>query len=498
MSGYQSKLLIVRYKIYKYRKTNHFFQRISRMSTASPEVAKALQIEIQHIEKGTDLKRVAVISRIGMKIASAISDQIDADAETASSSALIELAERLTGSLNHGHLREIVVKADSGFIILQFINQKYMLFGGIENPLRIGFYLEYLRNAAQQFAYILAGNQITEELKHEIEANRNRDRKIQEEMNAPLAENFQMDKNTSEDMEAMKGVLSFLDEWGGEEEADSLKNEQNIIGIDKDLTFDFGDLEPEPISQEAIQQAQNIQTTPTQTAPSAPSEDSILDDLSKLADELAGPSVDSTPTPIDKEEPLDLISRVEKPISIPETQDSKGTEDLTIGIPDDILAALDTIEASGSVSESTVKKPKTKQKTHRYPYGIPLYEGEVPPIPLNDYVNFEIGTLTGQEEEELASQGDQGIITHQVAEVSEQATPQKISSEEFQMKLTENGEPDFNAMASEYDESLDEEEDAMLMALEELNFTDKKVEKVEKKPSKKKSVNDAGNNPFLM
>ena len=44
---------------------------------------------------------------------------------------LIELSERLTGSLNHGHLREILVRADSGFVILQFINKEYMLFHSI-------------------------------------------------------------------------------------------------------------------------------------------------------------------------------------------------------------------------------------------------------------------------------------------------------------------------------------------------------------------------------
>ena len=114
------------------------------------ETAHALMMEIQRVERGTDLKRVAVISRIGMAIATSTSDTMNADAETASSSALIDLADRLSSSVDHGGLREILVKADSGYIILQFINEEYMIFGGISNPNRIGYYMEYLRNEDRQ------------------------------------------------------------------------------------------------------------------------------------------------------------------------------------------------------------------------------------------------------------------------------------------------------------------------------------------------------------
>ena len=135
------------------------------MSTGvSAEVSHALMEAIQSIEGGTELKRVAVISKTGMSVASANSDQMDADAETASSAALIDLAERLSDSVSHGSLREILIKADSGFVILQSINDEYMIFGGISNPLKIGFYMEYLRSKAISFAFMLAGNVVTERI----------------------------------------------------------------------------------------------------------------------------------------------------------------------------------------------------------------------------------------------------------------------------------------------------------------------------------------------
>ena len=275
------------------------------------ETAHALMLEIQRVERGTDLKRVAVISRIGMAIATSTSDTMNADAETASSSALIDLADRLSTSVDHGSLREILVKADSGYIILQFINEEYMIFGGISNPNRIGYYMEYLRNEAHRFAYILAGNKVTEALQKEIEAEKDREERKKEEAKAPMAKDFKMDKDKSDDLSAMEGVLSFLSDWGGEEEENKPDN-QNIVAIDKDLMFDLDNLGPEPISQEQISSAQQSSTNL----------------------ETAGASVD-------------LLALVDN-------QPSKSEE----GLPDDILSALDEISET---TRTTVVSSKTSQ-----------------------------------------------------------------------------------------------------------------------------------------
>ncbi len=397
-----------------------------KLAMISDEIAHALMLEIQRVEKGTDLKRVAVISRIGMAIATSTSDSMNADAETASSSALVDLSERLSQSVDHGELREILVKTELGFVILQFINKEYMIFGGISNPHRIGYYMEYLRNEAYKFAYILAGNKVTEALQKEIEAEKDREERKKAEAKAPMAKDFKMDKDKSDDIHAMEGVLSFLKDWGGEEKAETKPDEQNIVSIDKDLMFDLDDLEPQPISQDQISSAQQTSTN--------------------LGDTTAEPSVD-------------LLALVDN-------QTSKSKE----GLPDDILSALDEISETTRTTVVSSKTVQAPTKDSNLPYGIPIFENEVPPVPLKDYINFEIGTLTG------ASPSAQAQVQSQQGSTpvtSEAPTTSAADYDPFttKVKYKADGSPDFNAMSSEYDDvDLNIEEDAMLDALNDLEF----------------------------
>ncbi|UYP48194.1 hypothetical protein NEF87_004479 [Candidatus Lokiarchaeum ossiferum] len=460
------------------------------MSMVEPETAKALMNEIQRIESGTDLKRVAVISRIGMKIATATSDEMDADAETASSSALIDLAERLCTSVDNGSLREILVKSDSGFVILQFVNNEYMLFGGIENPLRVGFYMEYLRNAAHKFAFILAGNQVTDALKKEIEANRDRDQRIQQEAKANLSENFEMDKSTNQDMAAMEGVLDFLKDWSDEDVAVS-PNENNIVGIDQDMMFDMDDLAPTPITKDQISQAQTVNDNNMLENQFSESEDDILGDIAKMASDMQPPKPDSAKLGYTEEENLDDIlaaldgisesSLSSDPTSTIQPESSEiATEEKSIkpveesneGLPDDILAALDDI-ADMVATPSTSAKSKEKKKD--LPYGIVIYEGEVPPVALEDYVSFEIGSLAPKTEE-FDSEANEIYVTEQkIIQKSEPATFDAFTTE---LKIKDDGSPDFNEISSEYDDSdLNIEEDAMLQALAELDLSSEEKKK---------------------
>ncbi|WP_457557575.1 roadblock/LC7 domain-containing protein [Candidatus Harpocratesius sp.] len=476
-----------------------------------PEIATELMQEIQKIEQGSDLERIAVISRIGMAIATSHSDEMDADAETASSSALIDLAERLSRSVNHGSLREILVKSEHGFVILQFINEEYMIFGGISNPLRIGYYMEYLRTIAHRFAFILAGKQMTEELRKEIEANRDRDFRLKQEARTPLAESFQMDKSNDTDKKAMEGVLAFLNQWGGEEETPASPN--NIVSIDNDLMIGLNNLDnlaPKPISQEQVQQAQEIminkQEADSLKQPTQPQNmEDIFAALDSFASTLPTSSSSSSSAPstssskLDEDSMEDLISTLDEFASeakttvglsdvpattTPETTISIESSISAGGIPEDILAGLNDL---AEISTTKVTSSKTRKKPDNYPYGIPIYEGEVPPVPLDDYVSFEIGSLASVhssnqdniQETPISSSSSNLSEPYTAASSKEMETPtiptsaevSQIAPEFASLDTEEVSSPDFDAIASEYDDvDLEIEEDAMLQALEELDF----------------------------
>jgi len=417
--------------------------------------------EIKKIEAGTDLKRVAVISKTGMSIASATSDQMDADAETASSAALIDLAEKLSESVAHGDLREILVKADSGFVILQSINTEYMIFGGISNPFKIGYYMEYLRSKAIRFAFLLAGNTITAELKKEIEVARDRDSSSRAEAKAPLAQNFQIDKSQQADMDAMKGVLAFLKDWSEEDGATEVKpTKDNIVGIDKDLLFGMDNIAPQPISSDQLVQArtqvEELKSTET-PAGENPIDEIPLDVLSSIMGNAApAPQKPATPSTPSVAQKTTAIKSTAPAANVPKD------EFADVGLPLDILSTLDQISESTKTTPSAAQKEVTKaaaaQKTQS-PYGIKLFEGEVPPIPLEDYVSFEVGSLGVAEQPATA------------APTAPNSASQSAPTLVFEQPGSANA-PNFDAMASEYDDpDLKIEEDAMLDALNELNLS---------------------------
>jgi hypothetical protein len=285
-----------------------------------------------------------------------------------------------------------------------------MVFGGISNIVRVGFYMEFLRNVARKFAYILAGNVVTEQLQKEIEAQKERERLEREKATAPIAANFKMDKSASADMDAMKGVLDFLKDWGDDEGMKG-PSQDNIVGIDKDLMFGMDDLAPQPISQAQISAAQSVKTEP----------------------EVSG--------------------------------------GMDVGLPDDILATLDQLSTSTAVPKPPPKKEE-KPKTAN-PFGIQLYPDEVPPVPLEDYVSFEVGSLT-QPSEEPQTQTYASTPQSQ-PEIAE--TP--VMENEFgEVPLNPDGTPNFDAFASEYeDPDISLEEDAMLDALNELGLAPDKKKK---------------------
>ena len=79
-----------------------------------PEIQEKLMQILAVEEEKTDLDNLAVLIRVGMKVASATSAELDADATSASSTALIDLGLRLSQATAQGSLMEIILNNVSG------------------------------------------------------------------------------------------------------------------------------------------------------------------------------------------------------------------------------------------------------------------------------------------------------------------------------------------------------------------------------------------------
>ncbi len=184
------------------------------MSTdVSDTIRKNLMDELVRIENSSDLQNLTILSRNGMKIATAESFQVDVDPLAASSAALIDVGLNFVQNLHHGNLKEILIRGKDGYAILMHIDNNYLTFAGLTNLARIGYYLELLRIRCKKFSFILAGGKVTEELRAELDAEKARKEKPEEN----IEQMFETDVSASDDLTAMQDVLSFLDEWEGDE-----------------------------------------------------------------------------------------------------------------------------------------------------------------------------------------------------------------------------------------------------------------------------------------
>jgi len=185
-------------------------------------------------EDKTDLENLAVLSRIGTKIASAVSSEEDADATSASSTALIDLGLRLNQATDHGALTEIILHNTSGYSILMAINDEYIVFGGLRAIYRIGYYLGYLRELARKLNRFISGDKETEMM---LSLETGELEKIQEQKEMEEAKAI-VKPSVEQDKAALDDLLGFLDDWekeGVEFEDLEATNEGGIVSIPKSI-----------------------------------------------------------------------------------------------------------------------------------------------------------------------------------------------------------------------------------------------------------------------
>jgi len=208
------------------------------MSSLVQDIRDNMMKILKFEEDRTDLENLSVLSRVGMKVASAFSSELDADATSASSTALIDLGLRLSEATAHGALTEIILHNTSGYSIILAINDEYLVFGGLKNVYRIGYYLGYLRELAKKLNILISGDEITDMTLSLEESERIKLKKEQEEEEVTEI----IKPSIEEDKAALDDLLGFLDDWekdGADVEEIESTNENNIVSIPKSIGLEY-------------------------------------------------------------------------------------------------------------------------------------------------------------------------------------------------------------------------------------------------------------------
>ena len=203
------------------------------MSSISEDISKKIMYVLKDEENKTDLENLQILSREGMKVASAESSEMDADATSASSTALIDLGLRLNQATGNGALTEIILHNSSGYCILITINNDLIIFGGLTAVYRIGYYLGYLRELARKLNRLVSGDEGTEMALSLESAELEKIEKQKREEKLTIKK-----PSLEQDKAALDDLLGFLDEWdeGGEEFSElEAENEINVVSIPKTI-----------------------------------------------------------------------------------------------------------------------------------------------------------------------------------------------------------------------------------------------------------------------
>jgi len=218
------------------------------MSSISEDIQKKLMQVLKEEENKTDLDNLAVLSRVGMRVASAYSSDLDADATSASSTALIDLGSRLSQATTHGVLTEIILHNTLGYSILQAINEEYVVFAGLNKSYRIGYYLGYLRELVKRLRRLISGDSEAEMTFSTEDSGVQRPSPQEED------EDFKpiVKPSVEQDKAALDDLLGFLDDWeqdgGGFEDLEP-STASGVVSIPKTVrtatkSAEFEDLEP--------------------------------------------------------------------------------------------------------------------------------------------------------------------------------------------------------------------------------------------------------------
>lgn len=203
----------------------------------SPQIQNRLMEILQIEEEKTDLEQLSVLSRIGMKVASAKSAELDADAISASSTALIDLGIRLSQSVEHGALREILLHNEKGYGILMAVNDEYLIFGALADVLKIGYYMGYLREIARKINELISGGELTEMAINLQEEELKKMQAEKEKIQAEMGEGI-LKPSAKEDQKAIEATLQFLKSWGAEGEEEEIV-QNNIVSIPQSMMMEI-------------------------------------------------------------------------------------------------------------------------------------------------------------------------------------------------------------------------------------------------------------------
>ncbi|MGD2247892.1 MAG: roadblock/LC7 domain-containing protein [Candidatus Methanofastidiosia archaeon] len=102
-----------------------------------------------------DIEASAVVSVDGLMIASALPRDVEEDRVAAMSAAMLSLGERTATELARGHLSEVYVKGESGYVVLMASGENAVLTALARENAKLGLVFLDMKRTAEEVARLI-------------------------------------------------------------------------------------------------------------------------------------------------------------------------------------------------------------------------------------------------------------------------------------------------------------------------------------------------------
>ncbi|MFX1563402.1 MAG: roadblock/LC7 domain-containing protein [Promethearchaeota archaeon] len=106
---------------------------------------KELQELMRRIEESTGLEALAVVTREGIRLACAVSGNVDSDIFSAATATLVNVGEETLRQLSQGTLSEVILRGTKGFTIIMWASPETLLVGASRDQIRLGYYIGLMK-----------------------------------------------------------------------------------------------------------------------------------------------------------------------------------------------------------------------------------------------------------------------------------------------------------------------------------------------------------------
>lgn len=127
-------------------------QATSRQASREQLLAEALD---DLMRNDPDIQASALVSLDGFTMASALPAGMQADRVGAMSAAILGLGERAAAELGRGHLSQVFIEGDSGYVLLMAAGDRAVLTAMADPAAKLGLVLYDMKSAAERISQIL-------------------------------------------------------------------------------------------------------------------------------------------------------------------------------------------------------------------------------------------------------------------------------------------------------------------------------------------------------